>query len=262
MEYNMIDTHCHITCDALYERIEEVLKNAIEHYVTRLLIVCTNFVEYERAVLWKEKGYPLDIALGFHPNDLYAFKEEDYERLESLLSEDKLIALGEIGLDYHWDDVERDDQKVGFKRQIEIAQKYDKPILIHMRDATQDTIKILKSYAPCKGIMHCYSGSLETAKILMGLGLYISYAGPLTFKNSKGAVECAKEIPVDRLFVETDSPYLTPHPFRGKQNEPMYVTHTFEKLREIKGMDEEELSRQLEKNYSKLFAIKGASMIK
>lgn len=262
METYVCDTHCHITCDALYGRIEEVFKNAIEHHVKRLLVVCTNFIEYERADIWKEKGYPIDISLGFHPNDLYVFKEEDYARLENLLSQDKLIALGEIGLDYHWDDVGREDQKIGFKRQIEIAQKYDKPILIHMRDATQDTIEILKSYAPCKGIMHCYSGSYETAKILMDIGFYISFAGPLTFKNSKGVVETAQKIPVDRLFVETDCPYLTPHPFRGKQNEPMYITYTFEKLCEINGMNEEELSKQMEENYSKLFAIKDASMIK
>ena len=262
MQNYVTDTHCHITCDALYERIDEVLLNAKEHHVIRMLAVCTNFIEYERANKLKEEGHPIDIALGFHPNDLYAFMESDYLRLEQLLKEDKLDAVGEIGLDYHWDDVKKEDQAIGFKRQIELAQKYNKPILIHMREATLDTLNILREYAPCKGIMHCYSGSIETAEILMKLGFYIAYGGPLTFKNSRGAPCVAEKIPVDRLFVETDCPYLTPHPFRGKQNEPMYVRYTLAKLCEIKGMKEEDLCKQLEQNYQHLFALNEDSVLK
>lgn len=256
MKYSLIDTHCHITCDDLYERIDEVIKNAKENQVERMLIICTNFVEYERADKLKET-YPdmFDIALGFHPNDLYAFHEEDYIQLEALLQQDKLIAVGEIGMDYHWDDVKKEDQEKGFIRQIELAKKYDKPILIHMREATKDTITILQEYGPVKGIMHCYSGSYETAEILMKLGFYISFGGPLTFKNSKGAPEVAYKLPIDRLFIETDSPYLTPHPYRGKQNEPKYVVHTFQKLCEIKDIDENVLAKQLQDNYKALFQL-------
>lgn len=256
MEDYIIDTHCHITCDDLYERIEEVIANAKEHHIGKMLIICTNFKEYERAAILQEKHHDLfDIALGFHPNDLYSFEESDYERLETLLKENRLVALGEIGLDYHWDDVTKEDQKVGFIRQIEMALKYDKPILIHMREATKDTVDILSKYAPIKGIMHCYSGSLETAKILMKLGFYIAYGGPLTFKNSRGAPEVAAHIPMDRLFVETDSPYLTPHPYRGKQNEPMYAAVTFEKLCEIKGIQPSEAAKQMRDNFRHLFGI-------
>lgn len=250
----LIDTHCHITCDALYKRIDEVLENAQQAGVQRMLIICTNFIEYERAQRLKDaQPHRFDIALGFHPNDLYAFHEEDYERLEQLLKEDRLIAVGEIGLDYHWDDVERNDQKTGFLRQIELAHVYKKPILIHMREATKDTVDILQAAGPGKGIMHCYSGSLETAQELMRIGFSISFGGPLTFKNSRGAPEVAKKIPLDRLFVETDCPYLTPHPFRGKQNEPMYVRYTFDKLCEIKQLDEETMAQQMQKNYEALF---------
>lgn len=254
MTYSLIDTHCHITCDELYSRIDEVLREAKAHHVDRMLVVCTNFIEYERAVSLKEQGHPIDIALGFHPNDLYAFQEEDYQHLEQLLIEHKLTALGEIGLDYHWDDVKKEDQIQGFIRQIKLAQHYHIPILIHMREATKDTVDILKEY-PCHGIMHCYSGSYETALILEKLGFYISFGGPLTFKNSRGAPEVAKQLPLERLMIETDSPYLTPHPFRGRQNEPMYLEHTFHKICEIKQQNEEAVADQLQKNYYQLFEV-------
>lgn len=254
MTYTLIDTHCHITCDDLYERIDEIIAHAMEHSVQKMLIICTNFKEFERARVLKQRNEAMfDIALGFHPNDLYSFQEEDYVHLERLLQANELIAVGEIGLDYHWDDVLAEDQKVGFIRQIALAKKYDKPILIHMRDATKDTVDVLKEQEPVRGIMHCYSGSYETAEILINLGFYISFGGPITFKNSRGAPLVAQQIPANRLFVETDSPYLTPHPFRGKQNEPMYTSTTFEKLCEIKQMAKEDLAQQMEDNYHQLF---------
>lgn len=251
----LIDTHCHITCDALYERIDEVLENAKQAGIGKMLIICTNFIEYERAEQLKEKEPErFDIALGFHPNDLYAFQEADYERLEELLKQERLAAVGEIGLDYHWEDVLPQDQKIGFIRQIKLAQKYSRPILIHMREATKDTLDILKEEGPIKGIMHCYSGSKEVALGLIKIGFYISFGGPLTFKNSRGAPATAEALPLHRLFVETDSPYLTPHPFRGKQNEPMYVRYTFDKLCEIKAMDKDLAAEQLWENYKEVFS--------
>ena len=251
----LIDTHCHITCDALYERIDEVLENAKQAGIGKMLIICTNFIEYERAEQLKEKEPErFDIALGFHPNDLYAFQEADYERLEELLKQERLAAVGEIGLDYHWEDVLTQDQKIGFIRQIKLAQKYSRPILIHMREATKDTLDILKEEGPIKGIMHCYSGSKEVALELIKIGFYISFGGPLTFKNSRGAPATAEALPLQRLFVETDSPYLTPHPFRGKQNEPMYVRYTFDKLCEIKAMDKDLAAEQLWENYKEVFS--------
>ena len=146
------------------------------------------------------------------------------------------------------------DQKIGFIRQIKLAQKYSRPILIHMREATKDTLDILKEEGPIKGIMHCYSGSKEVALELIKIGFYISFGGPLTFKNSRGAPATAEALPLHRLFVETDSPYLTPHPFRGKQNEPMYVRYTFDKLCEIKAVDKDLAAEQLWKNYKEVFS--------
>ncbi|MEG2544202.1 MAG: TatD family hydrolase [Longicatena sp.] len=253
MDGMIIDTHCHITCDELFERIDEVVEHAFVNDVKRMLIVCTGFKEYERAVELKAKQDIFDIALGFHPNDLYSFTQSDYERLESLLAEDKLIAVGEIGLDYHWDDVKREDQKVGFIKQIELAKKYQKPILIHMREATKDTIDIIKENGPIEGIVHCYSGSYESAEIFMKLGFYLSFGGPITFKNSRGILDVVEKLPLERVFVESDCPYLTPHPFRGKQNEPMYVKYTLDKICEIKNIDKDVALSQLQENYHKLF---------
>lgn len=257
MRYSLIDTHCHVTCDELYERIDDIIKNAEAQDVNHMLVICTDFKEYSRAEILQEqyKGM-FDVALGFHPNDLYKFHDADYQRMETLFQQNKLIALGEIGLDYHYGDVAKEVQKEALIRQIALAKKYDKPVLIHMRDATKDTLAILQEHAPMKGIVHCYSGSYETAKRLMEAGLYISFAGPITFKNAKGLAEVAKQIPLDRLFIETDSPYLTPHPFRGKQNEPQYVSYTFRKLCELKGVEEGVLAEQLIENYNRLFDLK------
>lgn len=255
MEYSLIDTHCHITCDALYERLDEVMENAKQHHVMTMMIICTNFTEYERAVQVKKQyqDFTIKIALGFHPCDLHDVKEEDFQRLEKLLQEQKIDAVGEIGMDYYWDTVDKETQKKGFHRQLQLAKQYKKPIIIHMREATKDTLDILKAYAPIKGIMHCYSGSIETARQVIDLGLYISFAGPVTFKNARGAVEVCAEVPVDKLLTETDSPYLTPHPYRGTQNEPKYVAVTFEKICEIKGVQKENLAEQMKKNFQSLF---------
>lgn len=249
----IIDTHSHILCSQLIERFEEVKQNAMNAGIGKVLIVCTDIAQGRKAVEIAKKDSMFDVAVGFHPCDLYDVTEQDYEALEDLMKEDTVVALGEIGLDYYWKDVDKETQVKGFHRQIKLALKYEKPILIHMREATKDTLDILKEYAPLKGIMHCFSGSIETAREVIKIGLHISFGGPLTFKNSRGAPEVAKEIPVEYLFVETDAPYLTPHPYRGKQNEPMYVKVTFDKLCEIKEMEPKELESIMENNYKKLF---------
>lgn len=249
MGYGLIDSHCHITCDELYERIEEVMNNAKANQVERMLVICTHFNEFERAKKLKEQYSYIDIAMGFHPSDLYDFNEEDYTRLELLLENKEIVALGEIGLDYYWDDVAHDDQKEGFIRQIEMANKYHVPILIHMRDATKDTMDILKAYCKTKFLMHCYSGSKETAIEVMKMGGYISFAGPITFKNARGLIEVPEVCDINKILVETDCPYLTPHPYRGKRNEPMYVHYTFEKVAQLLNMSEEKLAIKMRENY-------------
>lgn len=250
---SLIDTHCHITCDQLFPRVQEILENAKLHHVERLLVVCTDWESFDRAKKLQEQEGMIDLAMGFHPSDLYAFSEADYDRLEALLAHDEVIALGEIGLDYHWDSVAREDQKRGFIKQIKLANTYQKPILIHMREATQDTLSLLQEYAKTPFVMHCFSGSKETAQIVMNMGGYLSFAGPITFKNANALLEVPSVCDVHRIFVETDCPYLTPHPFRGKQNEPMYVSYTFQKVCELLQMEATDLSTQMRENYRALF---------
>lgn len=252
MNYRVLDSHCHITCDQLYERLDEVLENAKNNNVEKMLVVCTDFKTYERAKQLQET-IDIDIAFGFHPSDLYDFKEEDYITLETIIKNKEVVALGEIGLDYYWDDVSHEDQIKGFIRQIEIANKYNVPIIIHMRDATKDTMDILKEYCKTPFLMHCFSGSKETAKEVMKMGGYISFAGPITFKNARGLTEVPQVCSIDKILVETDCPYLTPHPHRGKQNEPMYVNYTFKKVCELLNIEPNILSEQIFKNYHSLF---------
>lgn len=252
----IIDTHAHITCDALYERIDEVIQNAKDANISKILVICTKIDEAKKAIALANEDAMFDVAIGFHPCDLYDVTEDDWTQLERLIQLPEVVAVGEIGLDYHWKDVDPDTQKKGFIRQIEYANKIGKPISVHMREATQDTLDILKEHLRVGGIMHCYSGSSETANIVLKLGMYISVGGPVTFKNARGLPEVIQEVPLDRLFVETDCPYLTPHPFRGKQNEPKYIVHTFAKVCEIKSLKEQEVADQMLQNYENLFHSK------
>lgn len=248
----IIDTHSHVTCAQLADQLDMILDHMKENHVERVLIICCTYEEALKAIEYANQYDCFDCAFGYHPENVDDYNDPDYTKLRQILQDPHMIALGEIGLDYYWVKDNADRQKKLFIDQIKIAQELDLPILIHMRDATLDTLEILKQY-PHTGIMHCYSGSLETAKILLKLGYYISFAGPLTFKNSRNAVEVCEYVPMDRLFVETDAPYLTPHPFRGKQNDPGYVKYTFEKACEIKQIDADTMMNQMKENYKNLF---------
>ena len=250
----IIDTHAHITCDELYKAIDELLERAKDADIERILCICLNRSELERAFELKKHYSWIDIAFGYHPSDLYELKDEDWHYLEHIIFDERIIAVGEIGLDYHWDDVDRETQKQAFIRQLKLAQKCGKPVLIHMREATGDTMQLLKEYKCGKGLLHCYSGSLETACEAIDMDMYISVGGPLTFKNARGLPEVITQLPLDRIMVETDCPYLTPHPHRGKRNEPMYIVHTLEKLAQLHDITAEELKKQLKENYLKLFS--------
>lgn len=248
----IIDTHAHVACNELFERIDEIINNAKEAGLLKILIVCTNLEEGKRAIKLCEENDLFDCAIGFHPEDAGKISELDLSKLENMLKNKYVVALGEIGLDYYWVSDNKDEQKSLFINQIKLANKFDLPVLIHMRDASEDTLKILKEN-PCKGVLHCYSGSAEIAKEILKLGMYISFAGPITFKNAKNAPDVCKIVPIERLFVETDCPYLTPHPHRGKQNEPSFVKYTFSKVCEIKKISENELMIQMINNYLQLF---------
>ena len=184
-------------------------------------------------------------------------KDEDLFWIEELAKHEKVVAIGEMGLDYYWDKSPKDVQHEVFRKQIRLAKKLQMPIVIHNRDATEDVVSILREEKAetVGGIMHCFTGSLEVAKQCLDMNFYISFGGPVTFKNAKKPKEVAKEIPLDKLLIETDCPYLTPHPFRGKRNEPSYVKFVAEEIAHLRGISYEEVARKTTGNAYKIFGI-------
>lgn len=246
----IIDSHAHISCDELFDDAQNIINRAKDAGIVRIMCICTSIEDLNRALTFDDDI--IDLAFGIFPLDTNNITNE-YEVLEEALKNKKIKAVGEIGLDYHVDFVDKEIQKEHFIKQIQIANKYQVPFIVHMRDATNDTIEIIEKYAQTKILIHCFSGSKETAKRLLKMGAYISFAGPITFKNAKGLTEIPEIVPLNRILIETDSPYLTPHPHRGKINEPMYVRYTFEKIMELKGVSEEQLSAAIVDNYDELF---------
>ena len=198
----------------------------------------------------------LYFAAGFHPSNLQDYQTGDEERLASLLQSPKGVAVGEIGLDYHYEDTDEAAQKRAFCAQLELAEALSLPVIIHSRDAAADTLRILKDNRAklrAGGVMHCFSGSPETAKEYLKLGLYISFAGPVTFKNARRLDEVAKIVPPERILAETDSPYLAPEPFRGTLNTPKNVVQVYEKLAQLRGEETEALALRIKQNAKTLF---------
>lgn len=253
----LFDTHAHLNADQYNEDLEEVMKRAHESGVTHIVVVGFDTITIKRAIELAEAHDFIYACVGWHPVDAIDMRDEDLVWIEELASHPKVVAIGEMGLDYHWDKSPHDIQKEVFRKQIRLAKKVKLPIVIHNREATADIIEILKeeNAAEVGGIMHCYSGSVEVAKQCLEMNFYISLGGPVTFKNAKKPKEVALEIPLDRLLIETDCPYLAPHPYRGQRNEPSYVKLVAEQIAEIKGLTYEEIARATSDNAKKLFGI-------
>ena len=249
----LVDTHCHLDNEKFDEDRLEVIERIKEN-----LEFCVN-IGYDLASSKKSlelaKEYDFIYAvIGVHPIDIAEYSEEVEKELELLGKNPKVVAIGEIGLDYHWMTEPKEVQQERFKRQLELAERLNKPVVIHTRDAMEDTVNILKEYPNITGVIHCYPGSLETAKQLVDR-FYLGIGGTLTFKNSKKAVEVVKDIPLDRIVIETDCPYLTPEPFRGKRNEPIYVEYVAKKIAEIKEISVEDVTKITTENAKKLYII-------
>ncbi|WP_209125713.1 TatD family hydrolase [Alkalihalobacillus sp. BA299] len=253
----LFDTHVHLNADQFLEDRDEVIKRAQEEGVTHMVVVGFDEKTIHGALEIAEKNENIYAALGWHPVDAIDMTEKHLEWLEQLAQHPKVVALGEMGLDYHWDKSPKEVQKEVFRKQIRLAKKVNLPIIIHNREASQDIVDILKEEEADQvgGIMHCFSGSLEIAKACLAMNFHISFGGPVTFKNAKKPKEVATEVPLDRLLIETDCPYLAPHPYRGKRNEPAYVKLVAEQIAELKGMTVEELAKQTTENANKLFNI-------
>ena len=247
-----IDSHCHIIDEAFSDDFDEIIKRIEENNIERCMIVCCYDHEYDKAIALAKMDSRFDVAVGIHPSDVKKLNDDIWNKFIEYSNNPYVKAIGEIGLDYYWDKDNKDDQKDIFIKQIEIANKLNKPILVHSRDAMQDTFDIMKKY-PAKGVMHCYSGSREMAKEFMKLGYYLSLGGPVTYKNANEPKEVAKIIDDDKILIETDCPYLTPVPFRGKRNEPSYVVYTGKYISELRNVDEDVFKDQLVNNYDRLF---------
>lgn len=249
----IIDTHMHIF-DERYENQEETIKFALENNVKKMIIVGFDKESSLKALELSKKYDFIYLSVGLHPSEVK--KEEDKELiwLKDILNNEKVISIGEIGLDYYWDKTFKEEQKHYFKKQIELAKEYNLPIIVHCRDAVQDCFDILKD-SNVKGVMHCYSGSLEMAKEFIKRGYYLGIGGVVTFKNAVEIKRVVEEIDINFLLSETDSPYLTPVPFRGKLNQPAYTKYVVEEIAKIKNLPMEKVEETLEENTKRLFNI-------
>lgn len=252
-----IDTHVHLNADQYEEDVVEVINRALEVGVSKMVVVGFDRKTIEKAMALAEQ-YPFIYAVvGWHPVDAIDCTEEDLQWIESLAAHPKVVGIGETGLDYYWDKSPKEVQQEIFRKQIQLAKKVDLPIIIHNRDATVDVVRILEEEdaKAVGGIMHCFGGSVEVAVQCIEMNFLISLGGPVTFKNAKAPKKVAAEIPLEKLLIETDAPYLTPHPHRGKRNEPFYVTLVAEEIARIKELPIEEVASVTTENALKLFRI-------
>jgi TatD DNase family protein len=249
----LVDTHCHIDSDRYNEDRDRILKD-IEENLEFAVNIGYDLESSKRSVELADKYDFMYAVVGVHPTDIKGYDDKLENSLEELAKNPKVVAIGEMGLDYHWMKDEKEEQKKIFRRQLELARRVGKPVVIHTREATADTIEILKEYSDIKGILHCYPGSYESALQLMD-NYYFGIGGVVTFKNSKKTVEAVSKIPLERLVIETDAPYLTPTPFRGKRNHPIYVEYIAQKIAEIKGISYEEVVKVTTENAKKVYRV-------
>lgn len=248
-----IDTHCHLS-KKYYNDIDKVIEDNQIALIDKIIISGCEKDEIEETMQIINNYNIVYATIGYHPDQADIITEKDIKELENLVnSSKKVVGIGEIGLDYHYDDINKDKQKQIFEMQLKIAEKLSLPVVIHSRDATFDTIEILKKYK-VKGIIHCFSGSLETANIYIGMGYKLGIGGVLTFKNSKLG-EVVKEVSLNSIVLETDSPYLTPDPYRGKTNSSKYIPLIAEKLSQIKDVTINEVAKITTKNCYDLFDL-------
>ncbi|MFD2706383.1 TatD family hydrolase [Salibacterium lacus] len=253
----LFDTHVHLNIDEFQEDLQATIDRAKEAGVEKMNVVGFDHETINKAMELIDTYDFMYASIGWHPVDAVDMTDRDLEWIEELSAHPKVVAIGETGLDYHWDKSPADVQKEAFRKQIALAKKVNLPLVIHDREAHQDIVDILKeeNAAETGGIMHCFGGDLNIARQALDMDFHISFGGPVTFKNAQLPKDVAKEIPMDRLLVETDCPFLAPHPNRGKRNEPAYVKLVAEKIAELKEIPFEELAERTTGNAEKLFRI-------
>lgn len=241
--------------------LEEVIARAKEASVEQIVVPAIDVATSIKAVALAERYDFIYAAVGIHPEAVNEIQDGDFERILELAKHPKVVAVGEIGLDYHWDAAPRDRSQEVLRTQIGLARELSLPIIIHNRDATMDIVNLLTEECPPEvtGVMHCFTGSYEIARQCMDMGFFISFGGPVTFKNAKNVKEVAAKIPDEWLLIETDAPYLTPHPFRGKRNEPARVRLVAETLAELRDKPVEEIITLTNANAKRLFQKVGSA---
>lgn len=256
----IFDTHTHLNAEEFQQEVPEVLKRAADLGVTEMAVVGFDQPTIERTLELSQEYKQIWSIIGWHPTEAGSYTKEVERRLQEQLTTDKVVALGEIGLDYHWMNDPKDIQEKIFRRQIAIAREMKLPISVHTREALEDTYRILKdeNIQQVGGILHSFSGDSEWMKRFVDLGMHISFSGVVTFKKATDVQAAAKEVPFERMLVETDAPYLAPVPYRGKRNEPGYTRYVTEKIAELRDMTWKEVANQTRTNAYELFGLNEA----
>lgn len=250
-----IDVHAHLN-DEKFENVESIVENALSEKVNKIITAGFD-ISSSRKNLEIASRFPNVFAtIGIHPEMVDELEKDYFEVLKEMSKNKKVVAIGEIGLDYHFKDDNKELQKEIFVKQIELANFLDLPVVVHSRDAMGDTLELLKKHPPKKeSLLHCYSGSIESAKEFIKLGFSFSFGGVVTFNNAKNVVKVVEELPIEKIMLETDCPYMAPVPFRGKRNEPMYIPYIARKITEIKNIEVEKIAEITTKNAEKMFKI-------
>ncbi len=253
--FNIFDSHAHYDDEQFKDDKDTLLSSFAEGGICGCITCGTNTKNSYAAIELAEKYPFIYAAVGLHPLDIEDEKKENYiDIFRSLSNHEKVVAIGEIGLDYHYDSAPRETQIKVLEEQIILAKELDLPVIIHDRESHEDILNILKKHKP-KGVVHCFSGSVEMMREVVKLGMYIGLGGAVTFKNAKKPVEVAKEVPSERLLIETDAPYMTPVPFRGKRNDSTLIPYTAEKIAEVRNTTAQEILNITNQNAKELFGI-------
>ncbi|HEY3252052.1 MAG TPA: TatD family hydrolase [Ignavibacteria bacterium] len=256
-----VDTHAHLNYPELKSSLPDILKRAADNGVEKIIVPATSYKTSLEITELIQKHEMLYGAVGIHPTELNDFEEKQLHEIESLAKENKIVAIGEIGLDYYWEPYDKALEHHVLKSQLEIAKRSNLPVILHNRKSSEDLMKIVESKfenGKLKGQFHSFSGDEEMAKKCVEMGFYISFTGNITYKpkdHTYIAYQIVRETPIENLLLETDTPYLPPVPYRGKQNEPSYIKHTAEKLAELKGISIEELAKTTSENAIRLFNL-------
>ncbi|MFP3359033.1 TatD family hydrolase [Planococcus sp. SIMBA_143] len=252
-----IDTHVHLNADQYDEDLQEVIDRALNSKVEKMVVIGFDRKTIKRAIELVEQYDFIYAVVGWHPVDAIDCTDKDLEWIEQLAAHEKVVGIGETGLDYHWDKSPRDIQQQIFRKQIQLAKRVKLPIIIHNREATEDVLTILREEDAQEvgGVMHCFGGSVETAQESIKMNFMISLGGPVTFKNAKKPKEVAAEIPLEHLMIETDAPYLAPHPYRGKRNEPSYVPLVAEEIARLKELPVETVAEATTENAKRFYKL-------